>query len=210
MVTYADLTAPSKSDPTVTNAVLAVTRMMSTTSPMPPAPAPAATATEIAALQSWIAAGYPMTTSCGTVAPDPFSVAPTCTSNMTWSGPQGSTMDPGMACNGCHATTGGEAPIFTIAGTVYPTAHEPDLCYGANGTNGALVVITGADGKSFSLTPNATGNFSWTGTLAEPFQAKVTYMGRERDMTTPQTSGDCNSCHTQSGAMSAPGRIILP
>jgi hypothetical protein len=212
LATYADLTAPSKSDPTVTNAALAVTRMMSTTGPMPPAGSPPATAAEIAAVQNWIAAGYPMTTSCGTVAPDPFSVAPTCTSNQTWSlGDQGSpVMDPGKACISCHATTGGEAPSFTIAGTVYPTAHEPDLCNGANGTNGALVVITGADGKSFSLAPNAAGNFSWTGTLAKPFQAKVTYMGRERDMSTAQTSGDCNSCHTQSGTMSAPGRIILP
>jgi hypothetical protein len=35
-------------------------------------------------------------------------------------------------------------------------------------------------------------------------------MGRERDMAATQTSGDCNVCHTQSGTMSAPGRIILP
>jgi hypothetical protein len=46
--------------------------------------------------------------------------------------------------------------------------------------------------------------------VATPFRAKVTYMGRERDMAAGQTSGDCNACHTQSGAMSAPGRIILP
>jgi hypothetical protein len=46
--------------------------------------------------------------------------------------------------------------------------------------------------------------------VAKPFQAKITYMGRERVMATAQTSGDCNSCHTQAGAMSAPGRIILP
>jgi predicted CXXCH cytochrome family protein len=25
-----------------------------------------------------------------------------------------------------------------------------------------------------------------------------------------QTTGDCNSCHTQSGANGAPGRILLP
>jgi hypothetical protein len=35
-------------------------------------------------------------------------------------------------------------------------------------------------------------------------------MGRERDMAAAQTSGDCNRCHTQNGAMSAPGRIVLP
>jgi hypothetical protein len=35
-------------------------------------------------------------------------------------------------------------------------------------------------------------------------------MGRERIMSAGQTNGDCNSCHTQNGAMSAPGRIMLP
>jgi predicted CXXCH cytochrome family protein len=29
-------------------------------------------------------------------------------------------------------------------------------------------------------------------------------------MTTPQTNGDCNSCHTPDGASNAPGRIIAP
>jgi hypothetical protein len=43
-----------------------------------------------------------------------------------------------------------------------------------------------------------------------PYKAKVTYMGRERAMVAAQTSGDCNSCHTQNGANSAPGRILLP
>ena len=216
LVSYAELTAPSRSDPTKTNAVVAVARMMSTTSPMPPAGLPAATATEIASLQSWISAGYP-TTGCAAgidagTGPDPFSVAPTCTSNTTWTrGTSGSaSMEPGMACINCHASSGGEAPTFTIAGTLYPTAHEPDLCNGANGTDGAQVVITGANGVSATLTPNGAGNFSYTGAVATPFRAKVIYMGRERDMAAAQTSGDCNSCHTQNGAMSAPGRIILP
>ena len=43
-----------------------------------------------------------------------------------------------------------------------------------------------------------------------PFTAKVTHQGRERAMTTTQTSGDCNGCHTQAGANGAPGRITLP
>jgi hypothetical protein len=214
LVTYADLTAPSKSDPTQTNAALAVTRMTSTTNPMPPAGSTPASAAEIAAVQSWIAAGYPMT-GCGAdggTISDPFSVAPTCTSMTTWrGGTEGSAlMEPGMTCVSCHATTGGEAPRFAVAGTVYPTAHEPDLCNGASGANGARVVITGANGASVTLTPNAAGNFSYEGTIATPYSAKVTYMGRERAMGATQTSGDCNACHTQAGAMSAPGRILLP
>jgi hypothetical protein len=43
-----------------------------------------------------------------------------------------------------------------------------------------------------------------------PYSAKVSYMGRERAMAAMQTTGDCNSCHTQGGANSAPGRILLP
>src|SRR4030095_1003320 len=97
-----------------------------------------------------------------------------------------------------------------LAGTVYPTAHEPDLCYGANGTNGAQVIITGADNQIITLIPNAAGNFYYGGALARPYRAKVVYMGRERVMGVAQTSGDCNACHTQTGAMNAPGRILLP
>jgi hypothetical protein len=29
-------------------------------------------------------------------------------------------------------------------------------------------------------------------------------------MSTPQTDGDCNGCHTQDGVDKTPGRIILP
>jgi hypothetical protein len=222
LMSYADLTAPAISDPTKTMAVVAVSRMMNTANPMPPIGDPQATSVEIMALQSWISAGYP-TTGCSSVTatppdagmlpPDPFAVAPTCTSGSHWTGGTDgkSTMQPGVACIACHASSGGEAPAFTIAGTLYPTAHEPDQCNGADGTtDGAQVVITDASGKTIPLTPNSAGNFYYTGSVAKPFHAKVTYMGRERDMVAGQTSGDCNTCHTQDGTMSAPGRIILP
>jgi hypothetical protein len=78
------------------------------------------------------------------------------------------------------------------------------------GTAGARVVIIGADGKMVTLTPDAVGNFSSNTALKTPFQAKVTYQGRERLMLSAQTSGDCNSCHTQNGATAAPGRITVP
>ena len=141
---------------------------------------------------------------------DPFSVAPKCTSGTMWTGGnRGSAdMNPGRACITCHSTMNG--PSLTIAGTVYPSAHEPDLCNGANGTNGARVVITGADGATLTLTPGTSGNFNSRTAVKTPFKAKVTYMGRERAMAASQTSGDCNSCHTQTGANSAPGRILLP
>jgi hypothetical protein len=141
---------------------------------------------------------------------DPFAAAPTCTSGTTWTkGNHGShEMNPGRACIACHSTMNG--PDLTIAGTVYPTAHEPDLCYGADGSNGVRVVITGADGRTTTLTPVSSGNFSLETAVMMPFTAKVTYAGRERAMTTAQTSGDCNGCHTQAGTNGAPGRITLP
>ena len=173
LITRANLMAPSGSDPTKTNAELALIRMQSTTTPMPPAPASRATATEIAALSSWIAAGYPSGSCGGGTAgaggntgaggaigtggnggtggapggSDPFSVAAQCTSKVMWNGGnQGSaSMNPGMACINCHSK--GEGPGFSIAGTLYPTGHEPDRCNGVSATTGAQVVIIGADGR---------------------------------------------------------------
>lgn len=147
---------------------------------------------------------------------DPFAAPAVCTSKAMWTGgTRGSpSMDPGMACVDCHRAMN-EGPIFSIGGTVYPSAHEPDLCNGANGSNGARIVITGADGRTLTLTPDAVGNFSSTAAVALPYRAKVTFMGRERLMVLPQMSGDCNLCHTQFGAavppaVMAPGRVLLP
>jgi len=147
----------------------------------------------------------------GTPATDPLDSPARCTSNKTWTGgDRGSaSMNPGLACINCHSS--GDGPKFTVAGTLYPTGHEPNLCNGNDGiTSGARVVVTGADGKVTTLTPNNVGNFYSTTTIAKPFTVKVTYMGRTRAMGTSPSSGDCNSCHTQNGAMSAPGRITLP
>jgi len=237
LVTYANLTAPSASYPTQTNAERALVRLQSTTNPMPPAGSPRPSATQVSALQAWVTAGYPMTTcpagsgganggggapggtggvsggggNSGSGGSDPFAGPSVCTSKTMWtSGNRGSaSMNPGKACITCHRM--GEGPTFAVAGTLYPTAHEPDLCNGSNGsTTGARIVITDKNGKVLTLTPNTVGNFSYQGSLATPFTASVTYMGRERRMVTPQTDGDCNSCHTTSGTMSAPGRILLP
>ena len=91
--------------------------------------------------------------------PDPFAAAPTCTSGTTWTkGNHGSPeMNPGRACLACHATMNG--PDLTIAGTVYPTAHEPDLCFGADGSNDVRVVITGADGQITHADARSIGQF---------------------------------------------------
>jgi mono/diheme cytochrome c family protein len=215
LVTYANLTGADPANTSMTEAQVALQRMQNTASPMPPSPASAATSAEIATLQNWINSGYP-SGSCGGDAgappSDPLNAPPTCTSNTTWTrGTNGSSsMEPGQACISCHAK-GGEAPKFVIAGTLYPTGHEPDNCNGVSGTTGAKVVVTGNDGTTVTLTPNSAGNFYSSTTLPPPYQAKVVNAaGVERVMSSTASTGDCNSCHTQTGANSAPGRITLP
>jgi hypothetical protein len=143
---------------------------------------------------------------------DPFTASPRCTSAKTSTFFDGSTtppanrfdMNPGKACGTCHTRT--------IAGTVFPTAHEPDLCAGINGTaSTAQIVVTGANGVSRTLTVASSGNFkgSLVG-VALPFSVKVISNGRTRQMGMTLRTGDCNSCHTQTGANGAPGRIVAP
>jgi hypothetical protein len=217
LATYAALTAPATTDKSKTVAQVALARMQPGAAlPMPPAPLMQPTASEVATFQAWVAAGTPAAAcasggsgGAGGIA-DPYSTPVVCTSKTMWTqGTRGSgQMLPGQACIACHSK--GEGPLFALGGTVYPTAHEPDSCNGGPLTQMARVVITGADGMTLTLTPNSAGNFSYQGALATPYSAKVTYMGRERAMIAKQTSGDCNSCHTEAGAMMAPGRIMLP
>jgi hypothetical protein len=214
LVTYANLTVADPANPSLTEAQASLARMQSTASPMPPSPASPATSTEIATLQNWIGAGYPSgacSGDAGTLPPDPLNASPTCTSNTTWTrGNSGSaSMNPGQACISCHSS--GEGPRYVIAGTLYPTGHEPNNCNGVNGTTGARVVVTGSNGSAVTLTPNSAGNFYSSTSLAGPFKAKVVdSTGKERVMVSTAPSGDCNTCHTQSGTTAAPGRITLP
>jgi cytochrome c553 len=216
LVTYADLTKPDPANTAMTEAQVALARMQSTTSPMPPSPASAATAAEIATLQNWIGGGYPSGSCGGDAGPppnDPLNAPPTCTSKVTYGGGTdgGGSMYPGRACISCHGSSGGEAPRFVIAGTLYPTGHEPDSCNGVNGNNGAKVVVTGNNGTTITLTPNSAGNFYSSSALPPPYAVKVVNAaGVERVMSSTASTGDCNSCHTQTGTNSAPGRITMP
>jgi mono/diheme cytochrome c family protein len=151
--------------------------------------------------------------------PDPFGASAKCSSGKMWTGgTKGSQlMQPGEACITCHSKNDG--PKLAFGGTVYPTGHEPSLCNGADGSKtalGAQVVVTDGAGKSFTAAVNAAGNFLLKGAATPPLKAKVVFMGKERLMIGAVPSGDCNSCHTQSGSTSvagglkAPGRIVLP
>jgi hypothetical protein len=206
LVSYADLTAPAPSDGTKTAAEMCVTRMQSTTAPMPPSGG--ATQTDIATIQSWISAGYPQGSCSGTNTN--YNTPLTCTSGTYDHAPEGPGMQPGGACNTCHSQQSGpeQPPIFSIAGTVYPTAHEYDACVGVSGVQ---VVIMDASGNTqLTLTTNSSGNFSSEAAIKKPYRAKIISNGKTREMTASQTDGNCNSCHTESGSSGALGRIMQP
>jgi hypothetical protein len=220
LLTYDDLLKPS-SDPAKNLAQKSLERMKSTTSPMPPPPAVAPTADEIATFEKWVAAGTPKGTVCtpppGDAGADAggagggtniYNTPTVCTSKTTWNGGNegSSRMRPGGACITCHTMRGG--PAYNVAGTVYPTAHEPNDCNGVNG--GVTVVVTDANGVVTNLTVNTVGNFSSRAKIAAPFHVKVTSGAKERVMAGALTAGDCNSCHTLAGVNGAPGRIMAP
>ncbi len=213
LVTYDELAADSPTYPGTSVAARAVARMQK--GDMPPAgkETPASPA-EIAAVQAWIASSMPKG-DCGTDAgasidagPDPFAGPAVCSSGKHWGGIENDRMAPGQACTACHQKEG-EGPIFSIAGTVFPTAHEPDDCI-ASESQGATVEITGKNGKKISLTVNSAGNFFYEGYVALPYTARVITANGVREMFKEQTNGDCNTCHTQNGANGALGRILLP
>jgi hypothetical protein len=136
-----------------------------------------------------------------------------CTSNMTWTLGNDATMRPGEACQTCHVLLGqATGETFDVSGTVYPTAHEPNDC---DGIAGIRVVITDATGASTTLTTNAAGNFYHDdlfgfAAFKTPLKAKVTSNAGTREMVSSVTTGDCNSCHTEAGTVSAPGRVMAP
>lgn len=154
-----------------------------------------------------------------TGADDPFKAEPMCSSGKMWTqGNQESPlMHPGMACLTCHKQMEPFLEMrLPVVGTVYPSGHEPDDCLGVDGTAEAMYVeITTADAKVVKLPVNSSGNFLYDafedgGALMFPITAKVVKGDKVRAMLTPQSTGDCNSCHTQDGTQAAPGRIVEP
>jgi len=136
-------------------------------------------------------------------------VAPeVCQSGRLWTagGEGDERMNPGMACIQCHSR--GEGPRFTVAGTLFVASDEKDLCAGSDA---ARVYVQGADGRTLELVPNDVGNFHSNRAVAFPYTAWVqTADGKVRKMNAQQSSGDCNSCHTQHGENGAPGRVVVP
>ena len=225
IATYEDLVARS-ANPSKTVAQLSLSKMKSTETPMPPDGKLGTD--EIAILEKWIKDGMPKG-SCGPSTdakpdggktpskkdarapepepqPEPESV---CTSGVTAPAGAGATMRPGGTCVSCHSAESG--PSFTVAGTVFPTSHEPDNCNGSDGpTNGVKVLIIDANGAMRALPVNAAGNFMSNAALPTPYRAIVVRGNSIREMKSTQTNGDCNGCHTEWGKSGAPGRVMEP
>jgi hypothetical protein len=223
LVTRDDLLAASAVDPNATVADRVWLRMSDDASPMPPAPGARVTAEQIAAFEAWLDAGTPAGTCGSTGGPDPFAADAMCSSGVTWSlGDEGDPrMLPGRDCVTCHDAERLEdpdddgIPDLVIGGTLYPTAHEPDDCYGDASADLRVIIASTSGGAEVTLAPNASGNFllhraSAPAGFEPPFSVKVVQGDRERIMAIPATSGSCNECHTQDGTAGAPGRVVVP
>ncbi|HEY3452939.1 MAG TPA: hypothetical protein VGK67_41740 [Myxococcales bacterium] len=193
------LTAPSPAGGAGSVADLCLSRMKDSANPMPPAGLLAAS--EVAAFEKWIVDGMPQGT-CATAVD-----LPVCTSGQTDTSFQESpSMQPGKACIACHASDG-EAPLFTLAGTVYPTFHEPDQC--VSQVVSAQVIVTDAAGQKVTMNVSpSSGNFS----SFQPEQFPVTVevvdsAGRKRPTASGASSGDCNLCHAPGPRANAVSRL---
>ncbi len=130
-----------------------------------------------------------------------------CSTGMFWQGGnEGTTaMHPGVDCITCHS--GGEGPRYFIAGTIMGAVDDADDC---QGVSAVTVQITDADGAVHETTTNSAGNFFFNSSLPVPYTVSLVRDGNTVSMLTPQSTGDCLSCHTAQGAGGAPGRIVAP
>ncbi len=222
LITHDDLLAVAKDGTGKTMIEIAIERMRDKNDPMPPDGI--LPESDVAVLEAWAAAGAEASTCSDALVQgeDPYATATVCTSGSHWTRDDhgDKKMHPGGTCISCHSKEStkregddDEAPLYTVAGTIFPTAHEPDDCNGtATGEGGALTVeITGADKKVTKLTPNSVGNFFTTAAIKFPYTARVVAKdGSVRVMKDAQKDGDCNGCHTLVGKEKAPGRVMAP
>lgn len=229
LTSHDEFMAPAPSQPEKRLAERVLERTAATEGRMPPPPRPPLTDEERGVLTAWGAAGFPRG-ACGDVAEDAgpsadadvpprdaapgdastFDAASQCASGRFWSSTAtGADMNPGRACIACHFENTGE-PKLVAGGTVYAATREPDRCYGEAGV---VVAIDDAEVRTLRLTTGPTGNFSvkvGAATIAAPYAVRILFDGREKASQTPHTLGDCNGCHTATGANGASGRLTLP
>lgn len=212
LMTRKQLMARSASDPSKTVAQVSLDRMQDAKNPMPPSGV--ASAGDVAKLDAWIKAGMPGG-DCGG-GTNVFAGGSVCTSGKTYTGKEDNNMRPGEACNACHKKE--REKTFALAGTIYPTGHEPNDCVGV--TDGSVVVVvTDGTGKETKIpaSPRNNGNFVLErATFTKPVHVRVESADGSKkrimaaELNLAGGDGDCNTCHTEAGANKAPGRIAAP
>ncbi|MCC7070753.1 MAG: hypothetical protein IT383_05490 [Deltaproteobacteria bacterium] len=146
----------------------------------------------------------------------PSGVTGSCSTDQYWQfgNAESSRMHPGRACLECHQSEG-EGPRRGFLGTVTQTVDDSNDCRGVGDVR--VDIIDDDDGSVLATaTTNSAGNFIiesstlCTQASCPPYRVRLTLDGRTRDMLAPQTSGDCNACHSAAGSEGAPGRIVAP
>jgi len=116
----------------------------------------------------------------------------------------GPLMRPGENCMGCH--TGGRAPRFQIAGTVFECGEAGSH----DGVAGVDVVVRSPAGEEvLRLTTNEAGNFYSRESLPEGFRVSLERGDTVRSMGSTPPRGACNSCHRLPPENGAPGRLFI-
>lgn len=225
LVTYADLMATSHEVPTENEAQLSLSRMTNSSSPMPPGGV--LSASDVATLQNWINAGYPMG-SCGSAGPSGSSPdggadgagAPVSPPSTTASGvfANAAAFSAGSSVSGHHnaglnCMSSCHNHGFTFAGTLVDSTGA-----GVGGAEVRLVDATGQATSVYTATGSSQGNFYSTHAFVGPAHVGARNAVSTQNMltaiqTTAQapasTGGACNACHcTGAGCTIAP--IHLP
>lgn len=154
------------------------------------------------------------TSGAGDARADSAPAPTTCASGDFWTdGTRGDElMTPGRPCRACHLRLAPELAYF-FAGTVFGARHEKDDCNSPPPPDARVEILDGDGNVLRVLFPNAAGNFQSSTVIADvplPYYARVVAGGEARAMVAAQRDGDCNGCHTEQGAMEAPGRIVWP
>jgi hypothetical protein len=96
----------------------------------------------------------------------------------------------------CHATGAGDAPRFSLGGTLYDES--------GRAVGGAEVRLVDANGRATSAYTGTNGTFYLNGTgFAAPGNVGVRNATTARDMFTPlqaSNGGACSSCHCTGSA----------
>jgi len=104
----------------------------------------------------------------------------------------------GRNCLSCH--TGGGAPRWTLAGTLY------DSAAGTTPVAGATIVVTPSSGSEIRLVTGSNGNFYTSAAIAYPATVRASLCPDDQTMpmAVESSGAACNTCHA------AGNRVHLP